>query len=103
MCIFTGDELIADDDDKQQQLLNYMIQVCRPKDWQISLLEDRLTKKQLVQAQHLSDEMLIVKYEDEHQQKELKRLQQKGKTHYTNTHIIQCTHVHDVLLQLVKM
>ena len=46
MCIFIGDELIADDDDKQQ-LLNYMIQVCRPKDWQISLLEDRLTRKQL--------------------------------------------------------
>ena len=47
MCIFTGDELIADDDDKQQQLLNYMIQICRPKDWQISLLEDRLAKRQL--------------------------------------------------------
>ena len=47
MCIFTGDELIADDDDKQQQLLNYVIQICRPKDWQISLLEDRLAKKQL--------------------------------------------------------
>ena len=45
--IFTGDELIADNDDKQQQLLNYMIQVCRPKDWQISLLEDRLAKRQL--------------------------------------------------------
>ena len=37
---------MADDDDKQQ-LLNYMIQVCRPRDWQISLLEDRLVKKQL--------------------------------------------------------
>ena len=46
MCIFIGDELIADDDDKQR-LLNYMIQICRPKDWQISLLEDRLAKKQL--------------------------------------------------------
>ena len=43
-CIFTGDELIAEDDDKQQ-LLNYMIQVCRPKDWQISLLEDRLARQ----------------------------------------------------------
>ena len=37
---------MADDDDKQQ-LLDYMIQVCRPKDWQISLIEDRLTKRQL--------------------------------------------------------
>ena len=37
---------MAADDDKQQ-LLNYMIQVCRPRDWQISLLEDRLAKKQL--------------------------------------------------------
>ena len=46
VCIFTGDELIADDDDKQQ-LLNYMIQVCRPKDWQILLLEDRIAKRQL--------------------------------------------------------
>ena len=46
VCIFTGNELIADDDDKQQ-LLNYVIQVCRPKDWQISLLEDRLAKRQL--------------------------------------------------------
>ena len=46
MCIFTGDELIADDDDKQQ-VLNHMIQVCRPRDWQISLLEDRLAKGQL--------------------------------------------------------
>ena len=47
MCIFTGDELLADDDDNQQQLLNYMIQICRPKDWQISLLEDKLAKRQL--------------------------------------------------------
>ena len=46
ICIFIGDELMADDDDKQQ-LLDYMIQVCRPKDWQISLIEDRLTKRQL--------------------------------------------------------
>ena len=46
MCIFIGDELIADDDDKQQ-LLNYMIQVCRPRDWQISLLEDKLNERQL--------------------------------------------------------
>ena len=46
MCIFIGDELIADDDDKQQ-LLNYMIQVCRPRDWQISLLKDRLKERQL--------------------------------------------------------
>ena len=46
VCIFTGDELIADDDDKQQ-LLNYVIQVCRPKDWQILLLEDRIAKRQL--------------------------------------------------------
>ena len=37
--------LIADNDDKQQ-LMNYMIHICRPKDWQISLLEDRLTKRQ---------------------------------------------------------
>ena len=37
---------MADDDDKQQ-LLNCMIQVCRPRDWQISLLEDRLTESQL--------------------------------------------------------
>ena len=44
--IFTGDELMTEDDDKQQ-LLNYVIQVCRPKDWQISLLEDRLAKRQL--------------------------------------------------------
>ena len=43
-CIFTGDELIAEDDDKKQ-LLDYMIQVCRPKDWQISLLEDRLARQ----------------------------------------------------------
>ena len=91
---------MAADDAKQQQLLNYVIQVCRPSDWQISLLEDRLAKKQLVQAQQLSDEtydihkrMLIVKYENEHQQKELKRLQQKGKTHYTNTHIYS-THMY---------
>ena len=47
LCIIhIGDKLIADDDDKQQ-LLNYMIQVCRPKDWQISLLEDRITERQL--------------------------------------------------------
>ena len=46
MCIFTGDELMADDDEKQQ-LLNFMIQVCRPKDWQISLLLDRLADIQL--------------------------------------------------------
>ena len=44
VCIFIGDELIAEDDDKKQ-LLNYMIQVCRPKDWQISLLEDRLARQ----------------------------------------------------------
>ena len=44
-------ELIADDDDKQQ-LLNYMIQVCRPKDWQISLLEDRLAKGQLASSRY---------------------------------------------------
>ena len=55
--LFIDDELIADDDDKQQ-LLNYMIQVCRPKDWQISLLEDRLAKRQLTSSQYHSQKRL---------------------------------------------
>ena len=52
-----GDELIADDDNKQQ-LLNCMIQVCQPKDWQISLLEDRLTKRQLAISSSYSQKRL---------------------------------------------
>ena len=60
VCVYSylGDKLIADDDDKQQQLLNYVIQVCRPKDWQISLLEDRLAKRQPASFRYHSQKRL---------------------------------------------
>ena len=55
--IHIDDELIANDDDKQK-LLNHVIQVCRPKDWQISLLEDRLTESQLAIPKYIDQKRL---------------------------------------------
>ena len=65
--------------EKEQQLhvqsqLTTVEQESQDKEQQLSKLED--------ENYGLHREMLIVKHENEQQQKELKRLQQKGKTHY---------------------
>ena len=62
--------------EKEQQLqseLPTVQQESQDKEQQLSKLED--------ENYELHKEMVIVKYENELQQEELKRLQQKGKTH----------------------
>ena len=63
--------------EKKQQLQSHLATVeqeSQDKERQLSKLED--------ENYDLHKEMVIVKYENEQQQEELKRLQQKGKTHY---------------------
>ena len=63
--------------EKEQQLQSQLATVqqeSQDKEQQLSKLED--------ENYELHKEMVIVKYAKEQQQEELKRLQQKGKTHY---------------------
>ena len=63
--------------EKEQQLQSQLATVeqeSQDKEQQLSKLED--------ENYDLHKKMDIVKYEKEQQQEELKRLQQKGKTHY---------------------
>ena len=63
--------------EKEQQLQSQLATVeqeCQDKEQQLSKLED--------ENYDLHKEMAVVKYAKEQQQEELKRLQQKGKTHY---------------------
>ena len=63
--------------EKEQQLQSQLATVeqeSQDKEQQLSKLED--------ENYYLCKKMLIVEYENEQQQEELKRLQQKGKTHY---------------------
>ena len=81
---------------KEQQLQSQLATVeqeSQDREQQLSKLED--------ENYELHKEMVIVKYENEQQQEQLKRLQQKGNRHTSNTYYIQYTHVHDVLLQLM--
>ena len=63
--------------EKEQHLQSQLATVekeSQDKDQQLSKLENEVYESH--------KEMVIVKYENDKQQEELKRLQQKGKTHY---------------------